>query len=244
MKKYLFLSFVITLISVCTQLQGAVVTAVKAGSVPGTPIDTIRLGEDFGIRIADVTGGNFYLWAVKLSNFTGNWQYDTLDTIFPQSMNVPALPSIGAVDNAFLRISTAGNVWIRIVASVNAPSPTSVGDSSKPLLVMTVPVDSLPIIVYPNPMGAVGSADIFIYTKGTHDYDVKIFDAFGYLVRDLVKDGTAKYSTDATGRYVRAVWDGKNGKGNKVANGIYNICVKAKDAQEAGIWRKKIGVVW
>jgi hypothetical protein len=273
MKKYYFLTFTylfIVLLPVCSSAQ-FVITAVKSGSggIPPSgvpipiPIDTIRPGLDFGIRIIDPNLASpsfaFELTTVKLdedkkSPTFGAWIPDISTHIYPNINLITDMGSCFTTDSAFYKLADSTfmspfkNVWVRIVMK-SPPPPTGSGvglDSSKPLLVLAGPIDSSQhtIVVYPNPMGAASpTTEISILWPHSYDdkFEIKIFDTFGYLVKDLLPD----VKGINTGRYMYAKWDGKNTKGKKVANGVYLICVKVMEGgKEAAIWKQKIGVAW
>lgn len=253
MKKYSFIFIIFTLFVECAYADRFLVTAIQPGTglTNPIPIDTIKPGVDFGILVGDISnpaavgvGINF----LTTKDSSGQWVPDVAGYFFPTNGNLGVVvPGIFLTDSAFYR--TSWNVaapqkktWIRIVAR---DALTGEQDSSKPLLVMPMPIDSASrtITVTPNPMGAAGDAWIAIFAPeygGVRQYEVKIFDVFGYLVRDLLPD--VQHLNEQ--RYMFVMWDGKNGQGKKVANGVYQICVKVREAQEAGIWKKKIGVVW
>ena len=119
------------------------------------------------------------------------------------------------------------------------------------------------IRITPNPFGAdelrirkgghdvpgtpeVGQAFIYIYpvsAKGNGDATVKIFDSFGQLVKAFPPEEILGFN-DA-GRYcMRVIWDGKNEKRHKVANGVYQICARVEEMEGPKVYTQKIGVLW
>ncbi|MFA5033789.1 MAG: hypothetical protein WC614_12325 [bacterium] len=265
MKKHSFLIFTCLFVVLLPVYSSAfIITAVKAGSGDPPlciPIDTIRPGVDFGIRIVDETGGmatmTYALTTVKLDESVtsptfGMWVNDSTNRIQPRIDTITA--GYSTTDAAYYRFAWTDDaqgymcpfkdVWIKIVMNT---ADTSVAlDTSKPILALASPIDSgrYLITANPNPMGASGPTEIAIYGPigGNDEYEIKIFDAFGYLVRDLLPDVQHVNHED---RYMYVKWDGTIKSGRKVSNGVYLICVKIfETGKEAGIWKKKIGVAW
>jgi hypothetical protein len=257
MKKHSFLIFTYLFLLIVLLPAGSsansmfTIAAVKAGSgTPGIPIDTIHPGIDFGIRIAGAPNIPFELLTSKLDEPSGAWINDSANVIYPIGSLTTDAGGLFTVDDAFYRFAWSGSsymcpfkdVWVRIVVKAGG-APV---DSSKPLLALAGPIDSARylIVANPNPMGATGPAEISIYGAkggGNRQFQIKIFDTFGYLVRDLLPD----VQNINQQRYMFVKWDGTNTSKKKVANGVYLICVKVmEDGKEAGIWKKKIGVAW
>ena len=153
--------------------------------------------------------------------------------------------------------------WIKIEASYYGIPPAV--DSSRTIFARYGPFASSDgrdqIRIIPNPIGAPGlPAEITIWRRGVvRKAEVKIFDSYGHLVRDLTKDvmeGVNERlprkkpvlvdSLDMTTEYstLYTTWNGKNDRGRRVANGVYQLCVKTIQAEEAAIWKEKIGVIW
>ena len=94
--------------------------------------------------------------------------------------------------------------------------------------VLTAEEDLKGVIVYPNPFKPGHSEINFAHL--TAEATIKIFDIAGELVRKIEEQ-------DGDGR---AVWDGKNGRGKKVASGIYIYLITAPGSQKCV---GKIGIV-
>ncbi|MDD2890017.1 MAG: hypothetical protein PHE49_05180 [bacterium] len=270
MKKHSFLIFkclFVVLFLLPVYSSAFIITAVKAGSGDPPmciPIDTIRPGVDFGIRIVDETGGmatmTYALTTIKLDESVtsptfGMWVNDSTNRIHPRIDTVTA--GYSTTDDAFYRFAWNDqsymcpfkDVWIKIV--MNTADTSAALDTSKPILALASPIDSgrYLITANPNPMGAAGPTEIAIFgpkPAGPREYDIKIFDTFGYLVKDLLPDIQHLADGGSGDRYMYVKWDGTTKGGTrKVANGVYLICVKIfETGKEAGIWKKKIGVAW
>jgi len=152
--------------------------------------------------------------------------------------------------------------WIKIWANLAGVAE----DTSRTIFARHGPFPSTKtndqIRIIPNPVGATGlPADITIWRKGVVDKaELKIIDSYGHLVKDLsntiesqIKEGLLPrsrnwndVSTEESSEYqtLHTTWDGTNGQGTRVANGVYQLCVKLIEAEEAAIWKEKIGVIW
>ncbi|MDD5530671.1 MAG: hypothetical protein PHX21_11700 [bacterium] len=264
MKKYYFLIFTylfVVLLPVFSSAQTPfTITAVKSGSgLIGIPIDTIRPGVNFGLRVVGAPGISFEFTTVKLdtaikSPYFGMWVKDSAGYIYPDKILNTDASGLFSTDSAYYRFAynPSGTPymcpfedrWIKIVVKTGGAAGVGL-DTSKPLLALASPIDSgrYLIVVNPNPMGATGPTEISIYSPrgGNDDFEIKIFDTFGYLVKDLLPE--VQHVNQVQNMYVK--WNGTNTKGKKVANGVYLICVKVmENGKEAGIWKKKIGVAW
>lgn len=103
------------------------------------------------------------------------------------------------------------------------------------------------IVVIPNPCGTPGvPAQIIIKRVPIEGGQIrgKIFDSFGYLVRDFSEELLRQTKEDPLAISWVLQWDCRNDKGNKVANGCYHFCVEITQAEWGGVWKEKIGVVW
>jgi hypothetical protein len=82
---------------------------------------------------------------------------------------------------------------------------------------------------------------VFPIPKGGEVPIVKIFDSFGYLVKDL-SDAIRPIYQNPDSTYGVVYWNGRNQKGNKVASGAYIVCAQMTKGKEAEIWRRKFAV--
>lgn len=103
------------------------------------------------------------------------------------------------------------------------------------------------IVNFPNPFNpAKGQTTAVNYClDSASDVEVRIFDPFGRLVlsRDLKADGTDDASRNATAAGGNTfVWDGKNGEGRVVANGIYLFRLKARGGGTTQEFSRRVGV--
>jgi hypothetical protein len=105
------------------------------------------------------------------------------------------------------------------------------------------------IKVFPNPGGTPANGDpinidIGRVALGGGKIYGKIYDCFGYIIRDFSEELQQQYYADPQAKYWHLTWDYKNEKGHTVANGCYHFCVEVVQVEKAGVWKKKIGVVW
>ncbi|MCK5241935.1 T9SS type A sorting domain-containing protein [bacterium] len=104
------------------------------------------------------------------------------------------------------------------------------------------------VVNYPNPFNPAQNqtTSINYYLEEASDVEIRVYDPFGRLVlgKDLKKDDTDRISQTAT-QYGGAeyVWDGKNGEGRVVANGIYFVRILAKTGSKTTEYKRRVGVV-
>ncbi|MBI4722002.1 MAG: hypothetical protein HY769_03225 [Candidatus Stahlbacteria bacterium] len=107
------------------------------------------------------------------------------------------------------------------------------------------PTPDDPIVVVPNPCGTPGEdVDIIIRRVKCNDVKGKIYDSFGYVVRDFTQELMDQLSVNPAASLWFLKWDVKNDKGHRVANGCYQLCVETIAVEKSGVFKKKIGVVW
>lgn len=93
---------------------------------------------------------------------------------------------------------------------------------------------------FPNPFAAGREATTFVFAlDGAATVDLRLYTPRGELVRTLL-DGAAL----PAGLYQDVTWDGRNGRGDTVRNGVYvaELSVRADDGSSARL-RRKVAVV-
>ncbi|MBI4722441.1 MAG: hypothetical protein HY769_05500 [Candidatus Stahlbacteria bacterium] len=103
------------------------------------------------------------------------------------------------------------------------------------------------IVVIPNPCGTPGLPAVITIKRvplGGGFIRGKIFDSFGYLVRDFSQELMDQYKADPLAAAWIINWDATNGKGEQVSNGCYHLCVEIMQAEEESVFKEKIGVIW
>ncbi|MDD2890018.1 MAG: hypothetical protein PHE49_05185 [bacterium] len=105
-----------------------------------------------------------------------------------------------------------------------------------------IKVDCNPITSKDFDKGSGIKITIYPIPKGIEVPVVKIFDAFGYVVKTFSTEEIMKYYQVNDSLYGVVYWNGRNEKGNKVSNGVYQICAQMIKGEEAEIWRRKIAV--
>jgi hypothetical protein len=163
--------------------------------------------------------------------------------IVPDSMGLYTEVNVNGenmpVAKTVFKVSYRDTGW----AGLMAVDGGKVSECEKFVVVGAPPDAEDPIVVYPNPGGTPGCPiHIHIHKVWIADIKVKIFDSFGHLVRDLSED--ARKVAEKEDKFFILSWDCTNDKGYRVANGVYHLCVQIFQAEEAAIWKKKIGVVW
>lgn len=144
------------------------------------------------------------------------------------------------------------------------PAPPIEGQSPDGLHVWGGPYEEeKQIRAYPNPFGAAeltmhnkpppGHTIISVYpisVRGYGDVAMKIFDSFGQSVKTFIPSEIDKDETiirgfkDPERCCIKADWDGKNDRGQKVANGVYQVCVRVEEEEGEKVYTQKIGVCW
>lgn len=117
------------------------------------------------------------------------------------------------VSNSILSITSneaTGEVYIASKGGINAVQSLSI-----------TPKSSYDIKCYPQPFNPNKDADLTIEGLSS-DNDLKILTSAGEYVRDIKCSGR------------RAVWDGRDSKGNIVANGVYIIIASSESGNETG----------
>lgn len=104
------------------------------------------------------------------------------------------------------------------------------------------------IVNYPNPFNPAQSqtTSINYYLPESGDVELRIYDAFGRTVlsKDFKQgagDAVSRNATMAGGAYF--TWDGKNGEGKTVANGIYLVYLRAHVSGGVQEFKRRVGVL-
>ena len=80
------------------------------------------------------------------------------------------------------------------------------------------------VINYPNHFNPEVNPTVIRYELSENsEISVNIYDVSGRLVRSLVEN-----SDEVMGRSVAVLWDGKNGRGDYVANNVYFCVIESK----------------
>lgn len=169
--------------------------------------------------------------------------FTILDTISGATLNTPTAQSdasgvaqvtfIGGILNETVIVECKVNTLVETV-SVN---------------VSVAPPGGNVMINYPNPFNPTVNnqkTSINYYLTSESTVEIRIYNAFGRTV--LSKDispgqgtGDFAYATIAGGAYF--YWDGKNGEGRLVGNGIYLLKVKASNSGGTQEFKRRVGVV-
>jgi len=104
------------------------------------------------------------------------------------------------------------------------------------------------ILNYPNPFNPARNqtTSINYYLEEPSDIEIRIYDAFGRLVlaKKYDRSSTDQQAQDATqsgGAFWE--WDGKNGEGRVVANGIYFVKIVARGSSRTQEFKRRVGVL-
>jgi hypothetical protein len=228
-------------------------------------MDTIGTGK-YGMPI-DLEAGKLYdFWVYGTDRFFNavKGRYDTVwitpcqTPISPNVINplrdllltlVPVGEIVDTVAKKLFQLSypSTGYGGVKAISSINMMSPCEHVRITGPL-----PAPEHRIIVSPNPAGNCGGPDVrgrctIIIPRvplGGGYIRAKIFDSFGFLVKDLteeLQEQSKQYPFASSWKYV---WDLTNEKGQKVVNGCYHLCIEVVDVEKVNVWKKKIGVVW
>ncbi len=103
------------------------------------------------------------------------------------------------------------------------------------------------MINYPNPFNPLSQkTSINYYLKADSEVEIKIYDAFGRMVlskKIAAGQGSGDYATATASGGSSFMWDGCNGEGQKVGNGIYVVKVIARNSVEVQKFTRRVGVL-
>ena len=171
----------------------------------------IKVPRNDGTGLADYLLSGVYIKSIKIDGANRKW--------------------IGTNDNGIYLISADGLETIHHFTTENSPLPSdciesiAINDQSGEVFIGTSKgivsymsdatrpeeiLDEKSVHAYPNPVKAGYIGNIAI-TGLTHDCNVKIVDAAGYLISEGYSNG-GQYS-----------WNGRNQRGEKVASGVYYV---------------------
>ena len=171
----------------------------------------IKVPRNDGTGLADYLLSGVYIKSIKIDGANRKW--------------------IGTNDNGIYLISADGLETIHHFTTENSPLPSdciesiAINDLSGEVFIGTSKgivsymsdatrpeeiLDEKSVHAYPNPVKAGYSGNIAIVGL-THDCNVKIVDAAGYLISEGYSNG-GQYS-----------WNGRNQRGEKVASGVYYV---------------------
>jgi hypothetical protein len=103
------------------------------------------------------------------------------------------------------------------------------------------------MINYPNPFNPnTQKTSINYYLKDASKVEIKIYDAFGRTVfgRTLNPgEGSGDFFNATAAGGASFLWDGRNGEGTMVGNGIYIVKLKATNSVEVQKFTRRVGVL-
>jgi hypothetical protein len=180
----------------------------------------IKVPRNDGTGLADYLLSGVYIKAITVDGANRKWigtndngiylvSADGLETIHHFTMENSLLPSNTIESIAVNDLS--GEVFI----GTDKGMASYMSDATRP----AKSLNENNIHAYPNPVRANYNGKIFI-TGLTHDCNVKIVDAAGYLINE---------GTSTGGQYS---WDGRNAKGEKVPSGIYYVLTYDESGNE------------
>ncbi len=146
---------------------------------------------------------------------------------------------------------TAGTINEAVVLDVavlDNVSSTVYAYQSVTVKVSVAPVEAGAIVNYPNPFdpGRNETTSINYYLEDNSNVELRIYDPYGRVVvaKNFDKDSTDPISLSATSKGGAAwMWDGKNGEGRTVANGIYLVKVRAQSSGKTQEFKRRVGVI-
>jgi len=192
-------------------------------------------------------------------------------TVFDQ-FNNPTVSSLYPVEVFFERISGSGalsvsrtptdafglaacvfesasqneDVLIRVSVR-NSLSGYVYAGNDKVFHVTVAPPSAGSIVIYPNPFNPLRQTTaVNYYLQSQSNIEINIYDAFGRQViykkfDPASTDQTAVAATRSGGAYW--VWDGRNGEGTMVGDGIYLLKVKARGSSGEQTFTRRVGVL-
>ncbi len=113
--------------------------------------------------------------------------------------------------------------------------------------VSVAPTEGNVMINYPNPFDPnQQKTSVNYFLNYESEVEIRIYDAFGRVV--LAKDvkpgqGSGDFANATLAGGANFLWDGKNGEGRTVANGIYLVKVKAKHRNGTQEFKRRVGVI-
>ncbi|NTV51398.1 MAG: T9SS type A sorting domain-containing protein [Candidatus Firestonebacteria bacterium] len=103
------------------------------------------------------------------------------------------------------------------------------------------------MINYPNPFNPNNQkTSINYYLKDASKVEIRIYDAFGRVVlsRTLSPgEGSGDFFNATVAGGASFMWDGRNGEGHMVGNGIYTVKVTARNSVEMQKFTRRVGVL-
>ena len=102
------------------------------------------------------------------------------------------------------------------------------------------------IKIVPNPLSSEEGVATIVYQLPDSPVDrvkMEIYDLFGNLV--YKKEVLSGEQGAISGQENTLTWNGRNGKGEKVASGVYILCIRAYQGNRAIFDEKeRVGVAW
>lgn len=142
------------------------------------------------------------------------------------------------------QVTLTGGI-INETVTVQARSNTLIASVS--VRVSVAPPNGTVMTNYPNPFDPnLQKTSVNYYLNYESEVEIRVYDAFGRVV--LAKDvkpgqGSGDFAGATLAGGAGFLWDGKNGEGRTVANGIYLVKVKAKSRNGTQEFKRRVGVI-
>ena len=180
----------------------------------------IKVPRNDGTGLADYLLNGVYIKAIEVDGANRKWigtndngiylvSADGLETIHHFTTENSPLPS-NTIESIAIN-EKSGEVFI----GTNKGIASYMSDATRPEEILK----ESNVYAYPNPVRADYSGNISIVGL-THDCNVKIVDAAGFLINEGTSNG-GQYS-----------WNGRNSRGEKVASGVYYVLTYDKSGDE------------
>ena len=204
---------------------------VADAAASASPIMKLLAGQTYKIELRNSVNGNL----ADASGYSFNlaFNYDGLDIISPSTLKLFTIGDNGTwclvpsqqidMENSQVTAAVSGLSYFRLL-SYAAPAAAA-GDVKN----------------YPNPFNPLKeNTEIECVLKEDSVLEFKIYSPFG----DLVRSFTAQGEGSATGLTNIVTWDGRNGRGSVVANGVYilNLTIRSSSGGELSR-RRLIGIL-
>ncbi|MEW6515652.1 MAG: Ig-like domain-containing protein [candidate division FCPU426 bacterium] len=147
-------------------------------------------------------------------------------------------------DSGVAQATLTGGITNETVA-IECRANTLVASTSVRVSVASPDGDAM--INYPNPFDPNETkTSINYFLNYESEMEIRIYDAFGRVV--LAKDlkpgqGSGDFANATLSGGANFLWDGRNGEGRVVANGIYLVKVKAKSRNGTQEFKRRVGVI-
>lgn len=220
-------------------------------NAPATVSVTVSPNEIQSNRQAVITANVFDIYgnATNSTRYPFSVRFAKQNTAQGGTLSLASSPTNlnGEVSSTF----TAGAINEDVPVVVDIFSTTSNAVVASQVVTVKVSVASTEpgsIVNYPNPFNPAQNqtTSINYYLTSDSDIELYIYDAFGRIVvsEKISKDDLDAISQSATSSGGASwTWDGKNGEGRVVANGIYYVRVLAKTPGNTQEYKRRVGVL-